>query len=240
MPYDSSGRDLEPSCEGMSGTKEHETPCFQRKRVVRSCPWTREEDHKLISCIQQMPRNRWKKISEMLQGNRTASQCCQRWHRLINPRMGGSGWTDQQDQTLVKLVSMYGTCSWSKISRNFPDKSDVQCRLRHIQIIRTSNPIFDPTESQRANDAIANRSLPVWSLVKFLNHPSLPAHYPVVGPIFKVAAGDLKQMIQGKTDPQPSFACGNPLLSPFQPNPHPVKQASFARDPRMEIASLLS
>ncbi len=214
----------------------------QRKRSTKSCPWTSEEDNKLISCIQKMPRNRWKKVSEILGGERTATQCCQRWHRLVNPRIRGSGWSEQQDELLLKLVSIYGTLSWNKVCKNFADKNDVQCRLRYIQIIRSSNPVFHPMQSQSPSGIVMNCAVPVLNLVKVSNLASTPVYYPVLRPFFRVPTN--KSVVYS------SEPLSTPRQSPYHPyspvnpyfhNNHPSTDNAFqTRDPRMDITSLLT
>lgn len=108
--------------------------------------WSKEEDSILISSIQSMKRSCWKKVSDALGGKRSPAQCCQRWHRVLSPKVKQSHWTSQDDQLLIYLVSTYGSKAWPFISERLTNKSELQCRLRFYQVMRRMDPVFHSFE----------------------------------------------------------------------------------------------
>ncbi len=240
MSFKEPGKELNTSSVLISNLSSSNPSNGETRRAPRSCPWTNEEDHQLISCIQKKPRNRWSKIAEMLGGKRTASQCCQRWHRLINPRIGGSGWNEQQDELLLRLISIYGISLWTKVSKNFPGKTDVQCRLRYIQIMRTCNPIFQPISSDKGGEFTFPRNIPIWRIGKSTHPLSLLVYNPIIGSFMRVATSEFNNY----TEKQPFNNSHDYPTCPFpqvyQTKSDYIPEKSFTRDPRMDINSLLS
>ena len=97
-------------------------------------PWTPIEDQKLILAVSMFGINKWILVANYVGGNRTKSQCSQRWFRGLDPRLNKYSWTVEEDRLLLQLVNQQGTKSWTKIATSFPDRCDVQCRYRYIQL----------------------------------------------------------------------------------------------------------
>ena len=53
-----------------------------------------------------------------------------RWMELTNKGRGKGPWTPEEDRTLTKLVALYGTRKWSKVSQYLPGRIRKQCRER--------------------------------------------------------------------------------------------------------------
>eukprot|EP00002_Diphylleia_rotans_P020769 TRINITY_DN4034_c0_g1_i1.p1 TRINITY_DN4034_c0_g1~~TRINITY_DN4034_c0_g1_i1.p1 ORF type:complete len:236 (+),score=54.62 TRINITY_DN4034_c0_g1_i1:92-799(+) len=117
-------------------------PSAKINNVGKSKLWTKEEDRILVTAIQTMPKSCWKKISEELGGRRTAEQCCQRWHRVLSPKVKENQWSKEQDELLIALVARHGDRAWRTIALHVPQRSELQCRLRHVQLMRRANPVF--------------------------------------------------------------------------------------------------
>jgi hypothetical protein len=80
----------------------------------------------------------WPVIAGFVGNNRTRSQCAQRWRRSLDPRLSKNEWTATEDAQLVGLVRRFGGEGWNFISRKIGNRSDVQCRYRYMQLMRTA------------------------------------------------------------------------------------------------------
>lgn len=101
----------------------------------RSPPWSTEEDERLIAGIYHYGLSDWQHVSMFVGNGRSRAQCGQRWLRCINPNMRKDKWTAEEDAALMKLVEKYGTHAWSKIGKEFGNRTDVQCRYRYFHHI---------------------------------------------------------------------------------------------------------
>lgn len=101
----------------------------------RKCrSWSQQEDLRLLAGIHKYGLGDWKSISAFVGGERSRSQCSQRWGRALNPNLSKISWTDEEDKKLLDLVFYYGEHSWSQIAKMIGSRSDVQCRYRFYQI----------------------------------------------------------------------------------------------------------
>ena len=98
--------------------------------------WSTHEDHRLLAGILRNGMANWTAISKFIGNGRTRSQCSQRWHRGLDPRICKDQWTREEETKLVALVRQYGDASWTNIASKMGNRSDVQCRYRYRQIIR--------------------------------------------------------------------------------------------------------
>jgi hypothetical protein len=101
--------------------------------------WTPMEDVRLLAGVHKFGADNWSTIARFVGSNRTRSQCSQRWQRGLDPRISRSHWTKQEETTLMELVAKYGTKSWTVVSRELRNRSDVQCRYRYMQLERESH-----------------------------------------------------------------------------------------------------
>jgi hypothetical protein len=92
--------------------------------------WTPEEDQRLIDAVAQSGTRNWGFISSLV-GNRSKSQCSQRWARCLNPRISKDNWSAEEEQQLLDLVAKHGVRAWTKIGQILGDRTDVQCRFRY-------------------------------------------------------------------------------------------------------------
>ncbi|OHT07796.1 hypothetical protein TRFO_23819 [Tritrichomonas foetus] len=108
--------------------------------------WSFYEDQKLLAAIHKFGTNDWKNIA-MYVGNRTKSQCSQRWYRCLDPRIKKEQWTKNQDDLLISLIAKNGTRNWTAISLDIGNRSDIQCRYRYKQLSK------DPDFNERLAEA---------------------------------------------------------------------------------------
>lgn len=99
------------------------------KKRVHS--WTPDEDRRLLCGITKYGLSDWAEVSKFIGNGRTRSQCSQRWHRSLNPRICKERWMPDDDERLLQYVNLYGDHAWTKVAQAFGCRTDVQCRYRY-------------------------------------------------------------------------------------------------------------
>jgi hypothetical protein len=96
--------------------------------------WSESEDTRLLAGIHRFGVGAWGSIARFVGNNRVKTQCCQRWSRGLDPRIKRTMWTAAEDKKLLALVAQLGRKSWTRISLEFGDRCDIQCRYRFHQL----------------------------------------------------------------------------------------------------------
>ncbi|KAM7526341.1 hypothetical protein LguiA_016243 [Lonicera macranthoides] len=91
--------------------------------------WKPEEDDTLSRAVAVFKGKRWKKIAEFFP-DRSEVQCLHRWQKVLNPELVKGPWTQEEDDKICVLVSIYGPTKWSIIARSLPGRIGKQCRER--------------------------------------------------------------------------------------------------------------
>ncbi|KAG5550220.1 hypothetical protein RHGRI_015250 [Rhododendron griersonianum] len=91
--------------------------------------WTLEEDDTLKRAVELYKGKCWKKIAEYFP-DRSEVQCLHRWQKVLNPELVKGPWTQEEDDTIIELVSKYGPTKWSVIAKSLPGRIGKQCRER--------------------------------------------------------------------------------------------------------------
>lgn len=71
----------------------------------------------------------WGIIAQEMPG-RDASHCANRWKNMLDPALVKGAWTKEEDEQVLKLVSIYGPRNWSKIAQHLQGRIGKQCRER--------------------------------------------------------------------------------------------------------------
>ncbi|CAH8354658.1 unnamed protein product [Eruca vesicaria subsp. sativa] len=90
--------------------------------------WTTEEDETLRQAVRRFNGKFWKKVAEFFP-HRTEVQCMHRWKKVLDPNLNKGHWTQQEDETIAKLVEN-GLKKWSLIAKYLPGRIGKQCRER--------------------------------------------------------------------------------------------------------------
>ncbi|OHT05568.1 Myb-like DNA-binding domain containing protein [Tritrichomonas foetus] len=109
-------------------------------------PWTQEEDHRLTAAIQVNGIENWPLVATIVGGGRTRSQCSQRWHRVLDPKINKCNWSREEEEKLLNAVKAYGNKAWTRIAAEMGNRSDVQCRFRYKFLLQKAND--NPDEVQ--------------------------------------------------------------------------------------------
>jgi len=78
-------------------TKGFTIPPTSQKRS-----WTVREDNQLKKLVAQHGTTKWSQVAEEL-GCRSGKQCRERWHNHLNPDVKKGGWTDEEDEIILRM-----------------------------------------------------------------------------------------------------------------------------------------
>ena len=93
--------------------------------------WTTEEDQRLVNAVQLHGTENWPLVASCVGGNRTRSQCSQRWHRVLDPKISKCNWSREEEEKLLRAVDSFGNKAWTRIAAEMGNRCDVQCRFRY-------------------------------------------------------------------------------------------------------------
>lgn len=99
------------------------SPSASSKRKAGPTAWTKEEDARLLSIVQNMRMPmKWSIVAQSLT-DRTGKQCRERYVNHLNPRLKFSDWSPLEDATIFHLYNTIGT-HWAKMSKMIPGRTD--------------------------------------------------------------------------------------------------------------------
>jgi hypothetical protein len=121
------------------GTDRTVSQCFshyqsQTNRLKAKGKWTKSEDRLLARVVKQLGPRNWQQVAHIL-GDRTGSQCLQRWTKALDPAIKRSRWAQEEDDVLKNAVEVYGLGNWTKVQKHIPGRTDMQCRERWVNIL---------------------------------------------------------------------------------------------------------
>ena len=109
---------------------------IMHNRRKRSLAWTKEEDEKLLSAIEEHGNSNWGAVAAMVGNGRTKSQCSQRYNRVINPNISKANWSKEEEDKLLQIVAQVGNKSWTRVAAQFGNRTDVQCRFKYNYLVK--------------------------------------------------------------------------------------------------------
>lgn len=121
------------------GTNRTVSQCFshyqsQAARQKAKRRWTKTEDRLLKLVIKSLGPRNWQQIAHIV-GDRTGSQCLQRWTKALDPAIRRSRWVPREDHVLKNAVQVYGLGNWSLVQKHIPGRTDMQCRERWVNVL---------------------------------------------------------------------------------------------------------
>lgn len=133
--------------------------------------WTRDEDDMLRVVVMEHSEKNWKNIAKALNSSfpgskRNDVQCLHRWQKVLQPGLKKGPWTQQEDETITRLVAELGANKWSLIAKQLPGRIGKQCRERwfnHLNPAINKNPWTEEEEQilREAHSRIGNK----WALI---------------------------------------------------------------------------
>jgi hypothetical protein len=100
----------------------------ETQRSNKKSRFTTEEDHMLVSLIQNFGTRNWNFISSFMK-NRNPRQCKERWELFLSPHIDHREWTKEEDDLLIFKRMQLGT-QWVLITLSFPRRTEVSVRNR--------------------------------------------------------------------------------------------------------------
>lgn len=147
-----------------TSSKRKKTPGGKRER--RTCTrWTQKENTLLLEAIKKFGERNWSAIAQHV-GTKNGDQCNQHWHRVLDPKICKTPWTDEEDEKLLDRVKEHGESAWKRIAEGLPGRTDIQCRHRWMMrkkyiskdklAAKTKNPA--KSQKQKTNSASTNEN----------------------------------------------------------------------------------
>uniref|UniRef100_A0A5B6YZX8 Putative myb-related protein Myb4-like n=1 Tax=Davidia involucrata TaxID=16924 RepID=A0A5B6YZX8_DAVIN len=97
-------------------------PCCE-KMGLKKGPWTPEEDHILISYIQQHGHGNWRALPKQAGLLRCGKSCRLRWTNYLRPDIKRGNFSKEEEETIINLHEMFGN-RWSAIAARLPGRTD--------------------------------------------------------------------------------------------------------------------
>ncbi len=117
-----------PSCMGEYPTEDSCRNKFKQCFTPRTV-WRVEEDEKLSTAVLNYHEANWKAVAAEV-GTKDATQCMQKWKRVLRPDLKKGRWSIREDVLLVAILSEGFFHSWVEISKRIAGRSSKQVRRR--------------------------------------------------------------------------------------------------------------
>eukprot|EP00002_Diphylleia_rotans_P028993 TRINITY_DN5866_c0_g1_i1.p1 TRINITY_DN5866_c0_g1~~TRINITY_DN5866_c0_g1_i1.p1 ORF type:complete len:302 (+),score=50.13 TRINITY_DN5866_c0_g1_i1:76-981(+) len=176
-----------------------------RRSINKPNYWTTQEDSILLQYMNLYPNCGWKVIADMVGTDKTPDQCCQRWHRVLNPEIRHVDWTHEEDCILTTWVSHYKPGSWRKIAKHIRGRTGQQCRYRWRQLKKVTNPQSTSTPSTHSTSSSENEG---YEPGQYERSTSMVSSCRVSKPFRHAHQSVLPHPKQLKVEPSTSFGYG--------------------------------
>ncbi|RAK98987.1 uncharacterized protein BO80DRAFT_446818 [Aspergillus ibericus CBS 121593] len=111
--------------------------------------WSGDEDERLRRAVGEFGFA-WTLVAQEVQ-TRHADQCAKRWNHFLDPNLIHDGWTDGEDERLLRAVGTYGRV-WRVISeKEFPRRSATDLKNRYM-IVQRKRALGKPHSSSTSPD----------------------------------------------------------------------------------------
>ncbi|CAK9162304.1 unnamed protein product [Ilex paraguariensis] len=97
-------------------------PCCQ-KMGLKKGPWSPEEDHILISYIEQYGHDNWRALPKEAGLLRCGKSCRLRWTNYLRPDIKRGNFSKEEEETIIRLHQNLGN-RWSAIATKLPGRTD--------------------------------------------------------------------------------------------------------------------
>lgn len=125
--------------------------------------WTRTEDEILKAGIMKYGINKWSKVSSLLP-SKTPSQCKSRWQEYVNPLLGDSSWSADEDERLVETAKMFHP-QWSLIGQII-GRSGQQCYERYNEVMFGKINVYKYGELEKPSKGNKEEEIEILEMAK--------------------------------------------------------------------------
>jgi hypothetical protein len=143
---------------------------IQSRKRQHNIRWTRDEEAELrrLHGLFESHRNKWSLVAHALATGRTAAQCAQHWHRVMNPEVRKGAFTIQEQKFLLASVKTHGE-QWAVIARAMWRRSEAQCRSWYQKLRCQAKP-----HSSRTPAPSIEHAMPPSSAISLAKLPEIP------------------------------------------------------------------
>ncbi|XP_051148760.1 transcription factor MYB106-like [Andrographis paniculata] len=99
------------------------TKLEEEKGEVKKGPWTRDEDQKLLSYIDQHGHGSWRALPAKAGLQRCGKSCRLRWTNYLRPDIKRGKFTSNEEKAIIRLHALLGN-RWSAIATHLPKRTD--------------------------------------------------------------------------------------------------------------------
>ncbi|GMJ02677.1 hypothetical protein HRI_003936900 [Hibiscus trionum] len=89
--------------------------------------WSEEEDRILMDYVRKHGKGKWNRIPKVTGLKRCGKSCRLRWLNYLNPGVKRGGFSDQEDDLIIRLHNLLGN-RWSLIAGRVPGRTDNQVK----------------------------------------------------------------------------------------------------------------
>nr|AGO03568.1 MIXTA-like 4 [Erythranthe lewisii] len=93
------------------------------KVELKKGPWTRDEDQKLLSYIQEHGHGSWRSLPAKAGLERCGKSCRLRWTNYLRPDIKRGKLSTHEEKTIIRLHALLGN-RWSAIAAHLPKRTD--------------------------------------------------------------------------------------------------------------------
>ncbi|KAG5940669.1 hypothetical protein E4U59_002293 [Claviceps monticola] len=111
--------------------------------------WSSREDSLLMSKVLDEGARDWVEVSSFV-GSRSAKQCRERWHQVLDPQLNHDPITRYEGDFILKWVARKGQ-QWAKIARQLKGRSDNAVKNWYNGVQKKSKRRESALELQRQN-----------------------------------------------------------------------------------------
>ncbi|XP_038559140.1 snRNA-activating protein complex subunit 4 isoform X1 [Micropterus salmoides] len=136
---------------------------------LRHSSWTPAEDALLRELVDKMRIGNfipYTQISYFMEG-RDPAQVIYRWCQVLDPSLKKGPWTKQEDELLMRAVSLYGEGNWWRIRLEVPGRTDSACRDRYLDTLKveTKKGPFDKQEREQLLQLVEKHGVGRWARI---------------------------------------------------------------------------
>ncbi|XP_068166770.1 snRNA-activating protein complex subunit 4 [Antennarius striatus] len=144
---------------------------FQRfaSDSLRRGSWTPDEDNQLRELVEKMRIGNfipYTQMSYFMEG-RDPAQLVYRWNQVLDPSLKKGQWTKEEDQLLLRAVSIYGEKDWCQIKKQVPGRHDGACRDRYYDCLKVGikKTPFDQQERELLRKLVEKHGVGRWAKI---------------------------------------------------------------------------